>query len=265
MSDILNSFKDVAPYINKLTYGDFTVSICDLDRCLLYVPSSKQNHNIKLGDEHIDGSVAFECIRKGERVVRKVGSHVFGFPYIAIGEPIYENNTLVGCVTFTEAVDRHDLVIALIDNLEELMNHMDSIIDMILNNGESLNKIGAGLDDISQISQLALKNIDLELRKIDKSKNAIFMKIEGMKLGLLDSDGFEGIEDYRLDIEGSLGEIDKIIGQLRLSYNDMRYKIDDLVEINKVQEESNKYMEHLLFNISNRRERLKENVNIMEI
>ena len=65
------------------------------------------------------------------------------------------------------------------------------------------------------------------------------MKIEGMKLGLLDSDGFEGIEDYRLDIEGSLGEIDKIIGQLRLSYNDMRYKIDDLVEINKVQEESN--------------------------
>ncbi len=38
MTDLLNSFVEVAPYINELTNTDFSVSVCDLEQCLIYVP-----------------------------------------------------------------------------------------------------------------------------------------------------------------------------------------------------------------------------------
>jgi len=47
MENILDAFVRVAPYINKLTNTDIAVSVCDLEKCLIYVPSKKQDHKLK--------------------------------------------------------------------------------------------------------------------------------------------------------------------------------------------------------------------------
>src|SRR5690554_1313844 len=122
MANLLDAFVKVAPYINRLTNTDFAVSVCDLEKCLIYVPSKKQDHKLRAGDPHVKGSVNYESITTGKRVVRRVGPEVFGFPYIAIAIPIEdEYGNVIGSVSFTEAVDRQDLLLALADNLKDTM------------------------------------------------------------------------------------------------------------------------------------------------
>lgn len=158
MKDILNSFVAVAPYINKLTNSDFAVSVCDLKRCLIYVPSDKQDHKIRSGDSHIEDSVAYESVLKKKRIVKRVGSEVFGFPYIAIAIPIEDHNgNVVGAVSFTEAVDKQDLLLALADNLHDTMKQMTSITEVISENSLRLKEVG---ENLGLISKKAMENLE---------------------------------------------------------------------------------------------------------
>lgn len=169
MNNILDSFVAVAPYINKLTNSDFAVSVSDLEKCLIYVPSDKQNHNIKIGDSHIKSSVAYESIITGRRIVKRVGSEVFGFPYIAIAIPIKDGSgKIVGAVSFTEAVDRQDLLLALADNLHDTMKQMISITEVISENSLKLREVGENLNLITNKTMEDVGNSDSVLEFTNK-------------------------------------------------------------------------------------------------
>lgn len=169
MNNILDSFVAVAPYINKLTNADFAVSVSDLEKCLIYVPSDKQNHNIKIGDSHIKSSVAYESIITGRRIVKRVGSEVFGFPYIAIAIPIKDGSgEIAGAVSFTEAVDRQDLLLALADNLHDTMKQMISITEVISENSLKLREVGENLNLITNKTMEDVGNSDSVLEFTNK-------------------------------------------------------------------------------------------------
>ena len=149
VKNILDSFVEVAPYINKLCNGDFTVSVTDLEKYLIYIPSHKQDHRIKSGDPHTKESAAYESILRDRRIVKRVGSEVCGFPYIAIGLPLKdEEGNILGAVSFTEAVDRQDLVLALADNLYDSMKQIISITEVISENSLKLKLIGENLKEL---------------------------------------------------------------------------------------------------------------------
>ncbi len=52
MDKQLESFIEVAPFINKLTNSDFAISVCDLEKCLCYVPGEKIDHGLVPGTIH---------------------------------------------------------------------------------------------------------------------------------------------------------------------------------------------------------------------
>lgn len=158
MRDILKSFMLVAPFINKLTNSDFAISVYDLEKCLIYIGSKKQDHKIRSGDPHIEGSVAYESILKSKRIFRRVGSEVFGFPYIAIAIPIEDSKgNIVGSVSFTEVVDRQDLILALADNLHDTMKQITSITESVSENAEKHEEIR---EDLNLISRKVMDNLD---------------------------------------------------------------------------------------------------------
>lgn len=157
MENILKSFVDVAPFINSLTNADFAVSVCDLEKCLAYISSDKQDHGIKAGDMHISGSVSYESIMSGKRTVKRVGPEVFGFPYIAIAIPIEEEGKVVGSVTFTEAVDTQDILLALADNLHDTMQQLLSITDTISANSKKLKEVAENLNKVRSDSDNGIK------------------------------------------------------------------------------------------------------------
>ncbi|MDR7857436.1 methyl-accepting chemotaxis protein [Tissierella sp.] len=272
MGNILDCFVNVAPYINKLTNTDFAVSVCNLEKCLIYVPSDKQDHNIKSGDPHVKNSVAYESIITGQKVVRRVGSEIFGFPYIAIAIPIEdEEGNIIGSVTFTEAVDKQDLLLVLADNLHATMEQMVSITDVISDNSMKLKNVGEGLDTITSESMSKVEDTENILRfikSISKKTNMLGLNafIEAGRLGN-EGQGFkvvaEEIRNLANSTEEYVKDADRIIDELRFSTNKITEKLDDLLNISSHQIEINNYITGLVKEINERAEKLRENARLL--
>lgn len=272
MSNILNSFVVVAPYINKLTNTDFAVSVCDLEKCLIYVPSEKQDHKIRSGSLHVKNSVSYESIITGKKVVRRVGSEVFGFPYIAIAIPIHdEEGKVVGSVSFTEAVDRQDLLLALADNLHDTMQQMVSITEIISDNSLKLKDVGESLSLITNESLNRVEdteNILGFIRTISNKTNMLGLNafIEAARIGK-EGTGFKVVAEEIRNLANATNEYiknaDKIIEDLRGSTNKITERLDELLSISSHQIEINNYISALVKEINERAEKLKENAQLL--
>ena len=54
---LLEAFVMVAPYLNKITQDDISVSVYDTERLLRYVPAETFSLNLKLGEPLIEGDI----------------------------------------------------------------------------------------------------------------------------------------------------------------------------------------------------------------
>ncbi|SDY91865.1 Methyl-accepting chemotaxis protein (MCP) signalling domain-containing protein [Proteiniborus ethanoligenes] len=272
MSNILDSFVAVAPYINQLTNTDFSVSVCDLEKCLIYVPSEKQDHKIRSGSPHVKNSVSYESIISGKKVIRRVGSEVFGFPYIAIAIPLRDNNDkVIGSVVFTEAVDRQDLLLALADNLHDTMQQMVSITESISENSIKLKDVGESLSHITDESLKSVRDTENILGFITSISNKTNMlglnaAIEAARLGK-DGSGFMVVAEEIRSLANATNEYiknaDKIIGELRKSTSKITGRLDELLSISSNQIDINNYISILVKDINERAEKLKENAQLL--
>lgn len=272
MTNILDCFVAVAPYINNLTNADFAVSVCDLEKCLIYVPSEKQNHKIKKGDSHVANSVAYESIITGKKVIKRVGPEVFGFPYIAIAIPIHdENGKIIGSVSFTEAVDRQDLLLALADNLHDTMQQMVSITEIISDNSLKLKEVGENLNDITNESMNKVgdtENILGFIKSISNKTNMLGLNafIEAARIGN-EGMGFRVVAEEIRNLANTTNQYaddaDEIIEELRTSTNKITESLDKLLNISSHQIEINNYISGLVKEINERAEKLRENAQLL--
>lgn len=267
MNTILESFVAVAPYINQLTNSDFAVSVCDLERCLIYVPSEKQDHKIRSGDLHIENSVAYESVITGKRTVKRVGSEVFGFPYIAIAIPIKgDRGKIVGSVSFTEAVDRQDLLLALADNLHDTMKQMTSITGVISENSLNLRNVGEDLNIITNKSMDSVENTEDVLKFIKNISNKTNMLglnafIEAARIGN-EGEGFKIVAEEIRNLSQATDEYvrhaDTAIQELRDFTNKINENLEELLNISSNQIEINTYISNLVEEVNTRTIKLRE-------
>ncbi len=272
MNNILDCFVAVAPYINKLTNADFAVSVCDLEKCLIYVPSEKQDHKIRSGSPHIENSVSYESIKTGKKVVKRVGPEVFGFPYIAIAIPINdEKGKIIGSVSFTEAVDRQDLLLALADNLHDTMQQMLSITEIISDNSLKLKEVGEGLNIITKESINRVGDTEDILgfiKSISNKTNMLGLNafIEAARIGN-DGMGFKVVAEEIRNLANATNDYaksaDEIIEELRVSTNKINENLKELLNISSHQIEINNYISGLVKEINERAEKLRENAQML--
>jgi len=272
MSNLLDSFVAVAPYINKLTNTDFAVSVCDLEKCLIYVPSEKQDHKIKSGSPHVKGSVSYESIITGKRIVRRVGSEVFGFPYIAIAIPIFDDEgKVIGSVGFFEAVDKQDLLLALADNLYSTMQQMVSITEVISDNSIRLKEVGKSLNSITKESLQKVEETENILGFIKTISNKTSMlglnaSIESARVGK-EGNGFKVVAEEIRNLANETAEYiksaNRIIEELKKSTSRITETLEELGDISSHQIEINTYIEGLVKEISERTEKLKESAQLL--
>lgn len=272
MANLLDAFVKVAPYINRLTNTDFAVSVCDLEKCLIYVPSKKQDHKLRAGDPHVKGSVNYESITTGKRVVRRVGPEVFGFPYIAIAIPIEdEYGNVIGSVSFTEAVDRQDLLLALADNLKDTMEQLTSITEIITTNSHKLKDVGGGLNDFAKESMEKVadtENILSFIKTISEKTNLLGLNasIEAARLGK-EGGGFgvvaEEIRNLANSISDYVKNAEQIISDLKISTDQISRRLEELLSISTHQIGINNYIRGLVVEINERAEKLNENARLL--
>ncbi|MFA5523389.1 MAG: methyl-accepting chemotaxis protein [Tissierellales bacterium] len=272
MGSLLDNFVAVAPYINKLTNTDFAVSVCDLEKCLIYVPSKKQDHKVKHGSPHVKNSVSHDCILTRKRIVKRVGSEVFGFPYIAIAIPIIEEDgKLSGTVGFFEAVDKQDLLLALADNLYDTMQQMVSITEVISDNSSKLKEVGENLNFITNESLNRVgdtENILGFINTISNKTNMLGLNafIEAARIGK-EGEGFKVVAEEIRNLASATNEYvknaDQIIVELRESTSKISDKLQDLLNISAHQIDINNYISNLVKEINERAEKLRENAQLL--
>ncbi|NLY86173.1 MAG: methyl-accepting chemotaxis protein [Tissierellia bacterium] len=272
MANLLDSFVKVAPYISQLTNTDIAVSVCDLEKCLIYVPSKKLDHKLRAGDPHVKGSVNYESIITGKRVFKRVGPEVFGFPYIAIAIPIKdEAGQIIGSVSFTEAVDRQDLLLALADNLKATMEQLTSITEIITTNSQKLKDVGNGLNIFAKESMEKVadtENILGFIRSISEKTNLLGLNasIEAARLGK-EGGGFgvvaEEIRKLAISISDYVKNAERIIDDLKTSTDQITRRLEELLSISSHQIEINNYIRSLVVEINERAERLNENAKLL--
>ena len=263
---ILSSFIEIAPLINKLTTSDFAISVCDLDKCLCYVSGEKLNHNIKLNTPHVKGSATFRCIQEKQRIIQRVDKNVFGFPYIAIAIPLYEQGELVGSVCFSETVERQEMLYEIADNLLKQMDEMQGLSENFFQNTSRLNNVVEDLNKTAKTSFQKIEETDNILgfiQEVSKQTNylGINAAIEASRVGVQGS-GFtvvaQEIRGLATKTDTYVKNADLILKEINESTTDISKKLDILIQNSKNQVDSIEYIEKITNNLKLMAQKLKQ-------
>ncbi len=213
--NLLLSFVNVAPYINDLVVNDMAVAICDREKYVSFTPGKNINFPVKPGDYVKETTAIYQAMREKQRVVRKIGSEVFGFPYIALAIPLLEGNQLIGAVCFLESVERQDRLFKMAEVLHEQISTMQASSQEIAAESEGLLETGVGLGRLSKEVVERIKTsqeITSIVKKISAQTNLLGLNaaIEAARLGELGR-GFNVVaEEIRKLAASTKDSIDKI-------------------------------------------------------
>lgn len=213
--NLLLSFVNVAPYINDLVVNDMAVAICDREKYVSFTPGKNIDFPVKSGDYVKETTAIYQAMREKQRMVRKIGSEVFGFPYIALAIPLLEGNQLIGAVCFLESVERQDRLFKMAEVLHEQISTMQASSQEIAAESEGLLETGVGLGRLSKEVVERIKTsqeITSIVKKISAQTNLLGLNaaIEAARLGELGR-GFNVVaEEIRKLAASTKDSIDKI-------------------------------------------------------
>lgn len=131
-AEILERFKDVAPYINEILAVDIGISLTIDNKYALYIPGNTMDLKTPVGESVLAGATR-QALESGKRTVRIVAREksAFGIPYLACALPIKDGDEVVGCVTTTQSIDTMDKVVissgGLAASSEELTAGMEEL------------------------------------------------------------------------------------------------------------------------------------------
>jgi hypothetical protein len=247
ITNILDCLIQSAPIYSELTHKKVAVSICDLDKCLLYIPAINLDHKLQAGDSHIQNTCAYECIKIGEKIERKVDFDNGRLTYYAVAIPVRdENGNIIGAISLSQNYKHNEMVNALTDNLLDSFINFKDLSNQVLNNAIELNELNKKFSAISIEVNKRLELFESYLKLLDIYQS----KVKNSNISI--DEGYEFININSEIVDLSLG-IEEII-KLSSAFETL---LDQQIN-------SNKYIVNTTEFITERLAKLKEQVdNIM--
>lgn len=125
---LIQSAVDIASHLQNWYNQDITVYVFDNEKILAAVNHPKINLGAKVGEflENYKSTISYKALMTKQRLVEKVdlSNSQFGIPYVAISNPISDNNQIVGVMTVVVSTESYD---ALLSAGEEILAAVEQI------------------------------------------------------------------------------------------------------------------------------------------
>lgn len=246
MSNLINCFQKVAPFLNELTINDIGVAITDKEKYIDFIPGNKIPVTVQPGEKIPEGTVVKECMCQGKRVVKKVAAEIFGFPYIACGIPIIENNEIIGAVSFVLSIEKQEKVLLIAEELSTALTGVSKSSQFIGEESEKLVKVNEELSIITEKLNKYIKETDGILKlmeNISRQTNllGINASIEASRVGA-SGKGFEvvanEIRQLAKNTSDSITRIEDIFENMKDTSSNQGTIIEKINNIVLIQEEA---------------------------
>ena len=154
-SNILLQCVAAAPVIQSLQQGDFSVSVNDLETCLVYLPGKEIDFGVKAGDPLQQCHLGKRVITERRKLVSEVSAadSAWGVPYRAVGLPLSEaTGEIVGSIVLVETTVRENRLKELTEQANTVMAQFVTALRDIAARAEGLaasgGKIGTASDTL---------------------------------------------------------------------------------------------------------------------
>lgn len=243
LSGLLESFVKIAPYINSLTLDDTAVTVTDTEKYLTFVKGNQVPQLVNAGEPILEGTVVGECVKTGKRVIKKVPTEVAGFPYVACGIPIKENNKITGAVSFVISIDKQEKLLTLAEELSSGLEELTQSSQLIDEGSEKLSSVSNMLSIKSNESNVHIEETDGILKFIQNIANqtnllGLNAAIEAARVGQ-EGRGFgvvaQEIRKLALNSSESIKKIEEILKGIKESSNEQNDIVNEINLVSKNQ------------------------------
>lgn len=156
---VLQSFIQVAPYLQYLVNDDITIGIYDREKLLLNIPAKTFSLNVNPGDPLIDGDIITNAIRENKNQAMIVPAEILGINLVSRAIPVHdEQGNVIGGIGVGLNVENAN-------KLSEIAGSLSSVIDDVTNTvqemAESVNDLAVNISSVSEKASEVTHSVDL--------------------------------------------------------------------------------------------------------
>ena len=154
-AEYLEMLAELVPYFNDIIAGDIGVSVVRDGKYIAYYPAGSLDLKNKIG-EPVRGKVSLECLETGKNITQVISREksAYGVAYVACALPFKDGNTVVGCVTTTQTVEKQDKMVSIGGELAASSQELNAGMEEL---AASSSEVAATTAELTRLSQEVTK------------------------------------------------------------------------------------------------------------
>lgn len=160
---LLESFKNVLPYIDTLFEGEISVAITDSEKFIYASYCKELDLKSKPGDPIPAGGAIRDAIVSKKEVIKEVPEHVYGTPFKSYAIPMIEGNSVVGVVVFGKSLTKKNTLTGIAKEVVDSLSEISLVI----------NQIAQGVQELAIMNEELLTESNNTNEQVEQIKNVV--------------------------------------------------------------------------------------------